>query len=164
MRFSKGTTLSRHVTEYVNSAGICCLQTRSQSASLCIGSVQLTRYTEEDPIWQDQANVMLPTHPSVFEATSGEMSTVWVGSVDTLISMMRSPLYSTSKCTAGRRSRRSVSGSAVGSASTHDAMYPAERCPTARMLRAMSQLLLGSHALWNRIASINKPSCHDFVR
>lgn len=32
MRFSKGTTLSRHVTEYVNSAGICCLQMRSQSA------------------------------------------------------------------------------------------------------------------------------------
>ncbi len=32
--------------------------------------------------------------------TSSLMSTTWLGSVDTLISMMRSPLYAISKCTA----------------------------------------------------------------
>jgi hypothetical protein len=101
----------------------------------CVQVCHFTLYIDEDVPWRDQADVMLSTHPSVFEATSGEMSTVWVGSVETLISMIRSPLYSTSKCTAGRGVMRSVPG------------YAAEAANAQRAVRAMPQLLFGSRAL-----------------
>ena len=82
------------------------------------------------------------------------MSTVWVGSVDTLISMMRSPLYSTSKCTAGSVEQLVGFGGAAKAQRQRS-----DRCDAKCALSGAAQLLYGSCALRTRIAYIDMPHC-----
>ena len=55
--------------------------------------------------------------------TSSLMSTVWLGSVDTLISMIRSALYAMSKCTARRYRHQFTNGSFTNGVEASDDLY-----------------------------------------